>query len=229
MYLLLQRQCSDSFESIGNCHSDIYFLALLLVQDTLFENVDGEFRFAGNNWHALWPGSCKPGLWLTFTSRMGMLLNILLHEDAAENGLLERPFGNLEIPLPAIFNNCTAILSAVDQIRSRDQYWEAIHIEQRDRIVNTAMPLLKDACKINPFVAEPHLVLAQIYLTEGEYELAEAEATEGVRLLLDWATNWDKRMTWGGWLSFGRVMRENAHEKNWPQSAFGVLSLGLVK
>ena len=50
--------------------------------------------------------------------------------------------------------------------------------------MNTAMLLLKDACKINPFVLEPHLVLAQIYLTEGEYELAKVEATEGLRLPL---------------------------------------------
>lgn len=207
-------------------------------QDALFKNDDGEFRFAGNDWHALWPGSCKPGLWLTAVSRMGVLLNILLHEDAAEkaelhgaalSGFPEPPFGSLEIPLPAIFNNCTVILPVVDQKRSRDQYWEAVHFEQRDRIVGTAVPLLKNVCKINPFVAEPHLVLAQIYCTEGEFELAEAEATEGVRLLLDWATNWDKRMTWEGWLSFGRVLRENAEAKSWPHSSFGVLSLGLVK
>ncbi|KAG0585692.1 hypothetical protein M758_2G029600 [Ceratodon purpureus] len=207
-------------------------------QDALFKNDDGEFRWAGNEWHALWPGSCKPGLFLTLISRMGVLLNILLHEDAAERaelhgaaltGLPEPHFGSLEIPVPAIFNNCTEILPAVDQNRSREQYWEAMHFEQRDRIVATAVPLLKSACKINPFVAEPHLVLAQIYCMEGKFELAEAEATEGVRLLLDWATNWDKRMTWEGWLSFGRVLRENAHEKTWPQSAFGVLSLGLVK
>jgi hypothetical protein len=204
-------------------------------QDALFKNDDGEFRWAGNEWHALWPGNCKPGLFLTVISRMGVLLSILLHEDAAEQaelppaGLPDRPFHSLKISVPAIFNNCTELLPAVDQKRSRDQYWEAIHLEQRDRIVSTAVPLLQSACKLNPYVAEPHLVLAQIYCTQGEFALAEAEATEGVRLLLDWATNWDKRMTWEGWLSFGRVLRENAHAKTWPHSAFGVLSLGLVK
>jgi len=206
------------------------------MQDLLFANDDGEFRYAGNAWHALWPGNCKPGLWLNAISRMGVLLNLLLREDAAEeaeltplNGLPERPFGTLEIPVPHIFNNCTEILSPVNQNRSRDQYWEAMHVEQRDRLVNTAMPLLKSCCKLNPFVAEPRFLLAQIYLTEEKYELAETEATEGLRLLLNWATTWDKRMTWEGWLSFGRVLRDNAHQKSWPQSAFGILNLGLVK
>lgn len=198
-------------------------------QDILFGNEDGEFRYKGNGWHALWPGTCKPGLWLTIVSRMGVLLNILLHEDAAEQGELQHRFKALEIPLPEVFNKCTEILSPGNQSRSRDQYWEAIHIEARDRLVNTAMPLLKSTCKLNPYVAEPHLLLAHIYLTEGEYELAETEATEGVRLLLDWATTWDKRMTWEGWLSFARVMRDNAHQKTWPRSAFGIINLGLVK
>lgn len=211
--------------------------SIFKMQDLLFGNEDGEFRYAGNQWYALWPGSCKPGLWLTVCSRMGMLLNILLHEDAAEqaelhgaalNGLPERPFGTLEIPLPQIFNTCTDILPAVNQNRSRDQYWEAMHFEERDRIVNTAMPLLKSSCKLNPFVAEPHLLLAQIYLGEGEYELAETEATEGLRLMLNWATTWDKRMTWEGWLAFGRILREHAQKKTWPRSAFGIINLGLV-
>lgn len=206
-------------------------------QDQLFRNDDGEFRYSGNDWHALWPGNCKPGLWISIASRMGVLLNILLLEDAAEqaelhsvpNGLPERPFGTLEISLPPIFNMCTEILPPVNQNRSLEQYWEAVNIEGRDRLVNTAVPLLQSCCKLNPFVAEPHLLLAQILLGEGQYELAETEADEGVRLLLDWATNWDKRMTWEGWLAWGRVLRENAHEKSWPRSAFGVLSLGLVK
>ena len=107
------------------------FFGLFFAQDALFKNDDGEFRFAGNDWHALWPGNCKPGLWLTAVSRMGVLLNILLHDDAAEkaelhgavlSGFPKRPFGSLEIPRPVVFNNCTVILPVVDQKRSRDQY-----------------------------------------------------------------------------------------------------------
>lgn len=202
------------------------------MQDLLFGNEDGEFRYAGNGWHALWPGSCKPGLWLTAVSRMGVLLNILLHEDAAEqhlHGLPERPFATLPIPLPPIFSSCTSLLPAQSQILSRDQYWEAMHYEDPDRIAATAMPLLQSAVKLNPFVAEPHFLLAQILLSQGEYERGEKEATEGLELLLNWATSWDKRMTWEGWLSFGRVMRDNAMQKTWPRTAFGIINLGLVK
>jgi len=205
-------------------------------QDVLYGNEDGEWRYAGNAWHTLWPGNFKPGLWLTLMSRLGVLLNILLHEDAAEQaeltplkGLPERPWGTLEIPVPQIFNNCTEILSAANQVASRDQYWEAMHVQERDRLVSTALPLLKTCCKINPYVAEPHFLLAQIYLNEGKYELAETEAEEGLHLLLNWVTAWDKRMTWEGWLAWARVLHYNAGQKSWPRSAFGVTSLGLVK
>jgi len=200
-------------------------------QDDLFKNYDGEFKYAGNEPHVLWPGHCKPGLWLTAISRMGVLLNILLKEDVAETARtsgMKAPFHDLEIPLPNIFKKCSVIFPAADLVRSRDLYWEAIHCIEREQLTNTALPLLKTACELNPFAAEPFLTMAQIYLTEGEYGLAEAAATKGLTLLLDWGTNWDKRMTWEGYISFARILRNKSIEKVWPKTAFGILNLGLV-
>lgn len=201
------------------------------MQDELFENYDGEFKYSGNAFYALWPGHCKPGLWLTSISRMGVLLNILLKEDAAENartGGTKAPFHDLEIPLPNIFETCSVIFPAADQVRSRDLYWEVIHYIERERLANAALPLLKTACELNPYAAEPFLTMAQIYLNEDEYGLAEVAATKGLTLLLDWGTNWDKRMTWEGWLSFARILRNKSAEKVWPKTSFGILNLGLV-
>lgn len=207
------------------------------MQDALFKNDDGKLGYRGNEWHALWPGDCKPGLWMNAVSRMGVLLNILLKEEHAEEkedverGKMKssRPFSNIDVPLPPVFDNCTVILPPEDQNRSRDLYWEALHLTQRDRIVNTGVPLLQNACKLNPYIAEPHLLLAQIHLSEENYDDAEKEAIEGLRLLLDWATCWDKRMTWEGWIAWARILVQNAQDKTWPHDSFGILSLGLVE
>uniref|UniRef100_M8C9U2 Uncharacterized protein n=1 Tax=Aegilops tauschii TaxID=37682 RepID=M8C9U2_AEGTA len=51
----------------------------------------------------------------------------------------------------------------------------------------------------------------------------------GLRLGLEWGSSWDKRMSWEGWVSWGRVMRDKAKEKQWPRSAWGIINLGLVE
>ncbi|CAM6009956.1 unnamed protein product [Sphagnum balticum] len=208
-------------------------------QDVLFGNDDGEFRYKGNNFYALWPGDCKPGLWMTVISRMGVLLNVLLKEDEVEDreehqsaGKREgkKAFSELQIPLPAIFKSCSTIVSPTDQTKARDLYWEAICITGGDeKILDKAQPLLQAACKYNPFVGEPHIVLAQILLSRREFELAEKEATLGLQLLLEWATNWDKRMTWEGWVAWARVLQQNALDKTWAKDVWGIINLGLVK
>jgi hypothetical protein len=47
--------------------------------------------------------------------------------------------------------------------------------------------------------AEPHLLLAQLALQRQDWDAAESEATEGLRLLATWGTTWDKRMAWEAW------------------------------
>lgn len=56
---------------------------------------------------------------------------------------------------------------------------------------------------------------------------AEQEAERGLTLMLEWGSPWDKRMSWEGWIAWARVLSLKAKEKSWPQSAWGVLSLGL--
>jgi hypothetical protein len=84
-----------------------------------------------------------------------------------------------------------------------------------------------DSIEKNPFVGEPHLVLAQVYHNMERYEEAGAEAEEGLKLLLEWGISWDKRMTWKACVSWGRVMLDKASE--WPHTAAGITNLGLVK
>ncbi|KAK2969423.1 hypothetical protein RJ640_009661 [Escallonia rubra] len=50
-------------------------------QDNLFENSDGRLEFIGNNFDALWPGDCKPGLWMNSISRMGVIYTLIVREE----------------------------------------------------------------------------------------------------------------------------------------------------
>lgn len=95
--------------------------------------------------------------------------------------------------LPRIFNNCTTVLPPEKEKEARDLYWRVIttktEFEQREEAERD----LKAAVTLNPFIAEPHTVLAQIYNFEGRYEEATEHATEALRLFKQWNTCWDKR------------------------------------
>lgn len=206
-------------------------------QDTLYENWDGRLEFTGNNFGALWPGDGKPGLWMNSISRMGAIYSLIRREE--ELLIEERKRGggievdkerdeDLELAEAPVFDGCRKILDAEDQIEARDLYWEGV-CDMSKRGIEKAEELLKGSIERNPYVGEPHVVLAQIYLTMGRFEEAENEAEKGVRMLLEWGSPWDKRMSWQGWVAWGRVLLMKAKEKSWPQTTWGILNLGLVR
>ncbi|RLN07100.1 uncharacterized protein C2845_PM11G21070 [Panicum miliaceum] len=205
-------------------------------QDDLFGNEDGRLEFGGDNWGALWPGTGKPGLWVSAMSRMAALYNLIARDDK----LLRRRIGGGggsagkhggdddevvgDLVIPPVFDGCTRVLDPEEQKAARDLYWEAITSKKA-----AAEGLLRESIRKNPFVGEPQLVLAQVLLNGGRYEEAASAAARGVRLLLEWGSSWDKRMSWEGWVSWGRLMRDKAHRREWPRTAWGIINLGLVE
>lgn len=204
-------------------------------QDALFENGDGRLQFSGNEYGALWPGDGKPGLWMNSISRMAALYTLLVREEdmfiteratATANNINVDRDEDIQLVVPPVFENCTRILDATEQLAARDLYWEAVCASHSH---SHSHSLLSRCIEKNPFIGEPHVVLAQIYLTQGKYEEAEREAERGLRLLLEWASAWDKRMSWQGWISWARVLLMKAKDRSWPQTSWGILNLGLVK
>ncbi|KAI5397295.1 uncharacterized protein LOC127091541 [Lathyrus oleraceus] len=211
-------------------------------QDMLFENFDGRLEFKGNNFGAVWPGNGKPGLWLNSISRMGAVYNLILREE--EIFLEEKKRvgvgegegrvnvvdcerdEDIELVLPPVFDKCSKVLDAGDQIVARDLYWEALSCEEGMEKIEE---LLVKSIEKNPFVGEPHVVLSQVYLTKGRFEEGERESERGLTLLLEWGCHWDKRVSWEGWISWTRVLLMKAKEKSWPNNSWGILNLGLVK
>ena len=207
-------------------------------QDRLFDNADGRLEFRGNTWTSLWPGTGKPGLWVTSISRMGALYALIVREEeihiahrgghaatAQEQGSDRDE--DIHLVLPPVLDGCTKLLDAQDQKVARDLYWEAVCGGDDDW--RKVEQLLQQSIAKNPFVGEPHLVLAQVYLNMDRYGDAQIQAEEGLKLLLEWGSCWDKRMPWEGWVSWGRAMLTKARDKDWPHTSFGILSLGLVK
>lgn len=212
-------------------------------QDFLFNNSDGKLEFAGNSFSALWPGDGKPGLWMNSLSRMGAIYSLIAREEeifiqerktsagAVGVGVDKERDEDIELPVPPVFENCTRILDAKEQIEARDLYWEAVcgNSDGSKEKLEKAEELLLACIEKNPFVGEPHVVLGHIYLAKGKFEEAERLAGKGLMLLLEWGSPWDKRMSWEGWVAWTRVLYMKAKEKSWPQTSWGVLNLGLVR
>ncbi|CAM6124488.1 unnamed protein product [Calypogeia fissa] len=206
-------------------------------QDSLFGNANGNMEFSANDGSPLWPGDGKPGLWMPAISRMGLIVSQILRDEeeyqAAEKEqgreLDSRPFSNIEIRAPPILKHCTEIVSASDQVQCQNLYLEALCKKGDGQGHESAKSSLVKAIQYVPYLAEPHIVLAQILLTEGKWEEAQEEASEGLKLLLEWGTQWDKKMSWEGWIAWARVLKMNAEQKTWPKSGWGIINLGLVK
>lgn len=92
-----------------------------------------------------------------------------------------------------------------------------------------AAEVLRRVITLNPYIAEPRILLAQIHMQRQEWGAARLQAEHAVQLLCCWGTAWDKRLAWEAWMAFGRVILQNAASQQWPTTAFGMLNLGLVE
>ncbi|KAK6122167.1 hypothetical protein DH2020_044095 [Rehmannia glutinosa] len=205
---------------------------LFNFQDLLFDNSDGRLDFSGNNTlTSLWPGDGKPGLWMNSVSRMAAIYTLIVREEEiyirSSEEKQDREDEDLDLVIPPVFEGCTRVLDSKDQIEARDLYWKAV-CDAAEIGLETAEEMLLRSIEKNPFVGEAHLVLGQIYLGKGNFEAAEKAAERGLRLMMEWGSPWDKRMTWQGWIAWGRVLLMKAKDKSWPQNSWGILNLGLV-
>lgn len=160
----------------------------------------------------LWPGPFRPGSsGLALASR------------------LARHLPGLGIPVPPVFERCTRTLDARDESAAAALYWQVASLNVP--LVDPAHTrnLLEAAIAHNPWVGEPYLQLAQVFLMQGNYEAAAERARQGLRLLSDWGVQWDKRVTWEGWIVWGRMLVQRAQDRAWPGVLRDFNNLGLVR
>jgi hypothetical protein len=135
----------------------------------------------------LYPGSGRPAIGFYWFS-------------AVCNGIKE----HLEV-VPTIFNNCEDVLSIEDEKEARDAYWK-VTIEEEQLPEEEQINLLNKVVRLNNFVAEPHIMLSQIYYRQGKYLEAATEARLALEKFYTLASNWDKRRSYGHWVGFGRIL-----------------------
>ncbi|KAJ6792241.1 Uncharacterized protein M6B38_240705 [Iris pallida] len=211
-------------------------------QDDLFDNDNGKLEFAGNSpATALWPGNGKPGLWLNSISRMGALYTLILREEelylaerkrteeeAAVIGT-ERDEG-LPMAIPPVFRRLHEDLDAGEQVAARDLYWEAVcgGVGKREGLEKVE-GLLRESIGRKPLRRGALRRFGAGLPGDGEVRGGREGGRGRVRLLLEWGSGWDKRVSWEGWVAWGRVLLMKAREKDWPQTSWGILNLGLVR
>lgn len=181
-------------------------------QDRLFALPERDGTRRGGP-HALWPGESRPGLWMGLDTKLGLR--------AAACGAT---------PLPPVFAGCTATLERDAENEARDLYWQVVSDPAlQDDDPAHAEGLLRRAGELNPFVAEPHVLRAQLCVTQRRWDEAAAAAAQALALQAQWATAWDKRLAWEAWVAWTRVLLKAARERSWPDDAMGVISLGEVR
>ncbi len=169
-------------------------------------------RPAGGDWSmVVWPGPMRPSM-----TNWSLLSRLARHMPA------------LGLPVPPIFNLCTAELSPEDEARAVALYWEAASSQTRPASRDLVAKLLEAAIEHNPWAAEPRLTLAQLCLMDRQFQRAEDQAKRGLELLCQWGTPWDKRIPWAGWIAWARVLLQNACNRTWPETIRQHNNLGMV-
>jgi len=157
----------------------------------------------------LWPGSGKPATCFHWLSKLARAAKVHL------------PIG---VATPPIFDACSATLAEHAEIKARNLYWQVVRAEDSDdhdvyidehdvdveptRGVNAsnthskALAMsddererrLRAAVRLNPFVAEPHVLLAQVAFRNERYQACVAECAAALRTVYALGTPWDTRV-----------------------------------
>jgi hypothetical protein len=166
------------------------------------------------HWSAgLWPGQVRPS-----ESAPSLLSQLAVK------------LPQFDLPLPPIFGLCARPLSPEDNAASVALYWQVVCQNMcLSATPDDAIRLLQASLSHNPWFAEVHLMLAQLHLVKKEFWTAEHHASQGLQLLCDWGTSFDKRVAWTGWVAWARILVQSAKQQEWPTYLQKLNNLVLVE
>ena len=107
--------------------------------------------------------------------------------------------------IPPIFDSCQETISYEDEVMARDLYWN-VTLQEYELTEAQQMHLLDQSVARNPFVGEPHILLAQLYFRNKEYHQAGIHCRLALEKLYKLASAWDKRRSFAQWVGFARVL-----------------------
>ena len=157
------------------------------------------------HWAAsLWPGPMRP------TGRM-------VHQINGLSKALKHPGLKDLLPTPPVFGHCNHHLSAANEAAAASLYWSVIQQDQPLVDLDVATGVLESAVRHNPWVGEPQMVLAQLYLSAGRHDDAKQAASSALHLFSAWGNSWDKRVQWDAWVAWTRILLQAAEGGPWPE------------
>ena len=186
---------ADSMEQWFSWQEDIY---------SRFPEVDGTRRQSVHWAASLWPGPMRP------SSRM-------VSQIAGLGCALQHPGLKEQLPLPPVFEHCSKVLDAGGEAAAVALYWSVIQLDQPLVDADAAIATLEQAVHLNPWVGEPQMVLAQLYLGVGRNADAALAAESALQCFCAWGNAWDKRVQWDAWIAWTRILLQSAGEGSWPQ------------
>ncbi len=158
------------------------------------------------HWMAsLWPGPMRPsGRMLHQINQLGLAL-----QHPALKGLL---------PMPPVFGQCSQALSAADDAAAASLYWSVIQQDQPLVDLDVATGVMEHAVRLNPWVGEPQMVLAQLYLSAGRRDEAAAVARSALQFRR-LGQRLGQRVQWDAWVAWTRILLQGATAQDsgaWP-------------
>jgi hypothetical protein len=153
---------------------------------------------------ALWPGPMRPPARMyAQISRLGAALQHTALKD--------------RLPMPPVFDHCRQTLGADAEAAAASLYWSVATQSQPLVSMDATIGTLEHAVRLNPWVGEPQMVLAQLYLIAGRRAEAEAAANSALQCYSAWGNAWDKRVQWDAWFAWARLLRQGARQGTWPE------------
>ena len=152
---------------------------------------------------ALWPGPMRtPSRMYALISRLG--------------AALRHPALQGRLPMPPVFDHCTRVLAEGDEAAASALYWSVVQQQQPLVQPQATIATLEQAVRLNPWVGEPQMLLAQLYLIAGRHDDARAAAEGALQCYGSWGNAWDKRVQWDAWMAWARILRQGAVTGEWP-------------
>ncbi len=187
---------------------------------------------------SLWPGSSRPGLWMSYVSQLGRVATTFESDD--DDDISESCSSTTRtssssnscsgpIPIPPVFDNCTRLLTREDEAKAIDLYWSVV-MNNEEKTTTTTIATLEKSIEYNPWFFESHVMLAQKYLHMNDNENARVAAERALELQEMWGTSYDKRMSFPAWVAWTRVLHQRAVDgKGWPDNSWEVNNFGMVR
>ncbi|MEG2630690.1 MAG: tetratricopeptide repeat protein, partial [Comamonas sp.] len=140
----------------------------------------------------------------------------MLSQIASLGLALQHPALKGLLPMPPVFAHCTQGLSPSADAAAASLYWSVIQQDQPLTDLDVATGVLEQAVQLNPWVGEPQMVLAQLYLSAGRGADAERAANSALQCFSAWGNAWDKRVQWDAWVAWTRILLQSAQQGSWP-------------